>query len=143
MPVSEIGFVFRDQEVDTNDLLIDSESLAKLHKAIVTGEPLKSRFNDANIAKDMQQKDRSAAITKSERNSSGRAEATLSLIELALTAAKLDRALIDNPYKLYTEINNNLRQHGLAEIQISDRAFADMLGIAKSSRLTRQSKLTN
>lgn len=143
---TEYYTLWHNEALTPTDLYLTKAELSVLYQAISTGKTLRNRYENYDIAERSALEKavvNAAREDKTERNSSGRAETTLSLIELALTAVKLDRALIDNPYKLYTEINNNLRQHDLAEIQISDRAFADMLGVAKSSRIARQSKLTN
>lgn len=129
---------FRESEV-----LITYSELKKLHTAITTGTPLKSKYNDADIANSIAQNNELISATKPERNSPGRAEATLSIVELALKALNLQIELVDDPYKLYSQLNDLLRKHKLTEIQITDRGFADMLDKAKSARAARQPKLNS
>lgn len=129
---------FRESEV-----LITYSELKKLHTAITTGTPLKSKNNDADIANNIAQNNELINATKPERNSPGRAEATLSIVELALKALNLQIELVDDPYKLYSQLNDLLRKNQLVEIQITDRGFADMLDKAKSARAARPPKLNS
>ncbi|MBU1308549.1 MAG: hypothetical protein KKE30_03320 [Gammaproteobacteria bacterium] len=104
-----------DMRFKLNELLITRSDLEKLHFAITTGEPLKSRFNDSNLASEVndREKHRHRPI---ENNSPKKALALLSLSECVIRQANLDKELINRPDALTTAINKELLKLGIPEI---------------------------
>lgn len=118
--------------VEIESLIINRNDLEKLHNVIISGSPsvVPNEINTTSPIKKIEK-------NPLERNSMGRAETMLSIVELALSRSGLSPSLIDNPYKLYSAINDLLLEQKLPQIQISDKAFAGMLDQGKNARFKR------
>ena len=133
IPNSEIFIGFVD-EFTLDEILIDHESLSILYDAITTGEPLKSRFNDVDTAKKLQQKE--AKQRTAENNSAPKAMALLSLCEYVIKTAKLEPDLINRADALTTAINRELLKLNIPEIDGAKTLYS-----AFQKALTHRNKL--
>lgn len=129
-----------DVEIKINDLLIIKSDLDLIYQSITKGKSLKSRFNDPDIAKEMQKKDSGRAHEhKPERVTGGISKATLALTDLVFKLTGEDSNLINNPHKAHSRINKLLRDHkanpeGGYDLGISDNAFRDIISKARSTQ---------
>ncbi|MFC4655728.1 hypothetical protein ACFO3I_11985 [Rheinheimera marina] len=118
--------------IEPSQLFITKSELDKIYQSITTGSQLIKNKGTTISPAAMQLI--SNAKAAAERNSAPRAELVLSLLELVLGE---DSSLIDNPYKLYEWVNQQLQKAKIIEPEITQQAFADILSKAKSARKTR------
>ncbi|WP_019675883.1 hypothetical protein [Arsukibacterium perlucidum] len=105
-----------EMKFQINQLQVTKTEIQKLHYAITTGEPLKSRFNDASLAMEIHKKE-SHRQRPMENNSPKKAMALMSLSEYVLKKAELAPELMNRPDALQTAINKELLKNSIPEIE--------------------------
>lgn len=138
---TEYYTLWHNEVLTPADLYITRSELGVLYQAINTGQPLKNKYEDYDIAKrdDLEKAViNTAKEAKTERNTAGNAKATLALTKLVLIQAGLDTDLVDNPHKIHTKINELLLAHKANpdngnHLGLTDNAFRDILSKGKSA----------
>jgi len=120
------------------DLVVCRRDLERLHSSITSGEPLETKVNycelDSNLITHIHDLRKEKP---KERLTPGISKSVMALTDLVLKMAGEDPSLINNPYKLYSKINELMlkfkaNSNGGFDLGISDNAFRDILSKARS-----------
>lgn len=130
--------IWHNESLTPLDLFITKPELVKLHQSITTGRTLKNKFDDGELFKqDLEEKNR-ANNNKPERLTGGLAKSVVALTDLVLRLANKDSALMNNPHKLHTTINqllieNKANPDGCFDLGITDNAYRDLIAKGRSA----------
>jgi hypothetical protein len=102
-----------DMRFNLDELLVTRSDLEKLHFAITTNEPLKSRFNDATLAGEMQKKENHRS-RPAEYSTKPRTAALVSMCRLYEIDYKVEQGTKGD--ELQSLINKTLREKSIPEI---------------------------
>ncbi|MBZ9612568.1 hypothetical protein [Rheinheimera maricola] len=130
--------LWHNEALTPADLYLTKDELSVLYNAINTGQTLKSKYNDTDIANSIAQNNELISTIKPERNSPGRAKAVTALTELVLKLAGESDDLINNPHKLHRRINELMLEHkanecGGYDLGITDIAYRDLIGAGRAA----------
>lgn len=130
---SDYYTLWHNEALKPADLYLTKNELNELHRAICNGERLNNKFDTYQIAEQVELEQAFVKAAVVERNSPKKANAVMSLCELAISALKLDDSLINNHFSLQAELNRQLSKRGITEIE-GEKTLDDALGKAKSVR---------
>lgn len=138
-PNDESVLLFNNSRLNTGKLLIDKDNLLKVYNAITSGQSLKNKLNDTDVAKSIAKSSELYATVKQERLTGGISKVVLALTELVLKQADEDSNLINSPHKLYERINQLLLKHKVNPecsyyVGVSDNGFRDIIAKARSAQ---------
>lgn len=102
-----------DMRFNLDELLVTRSDLEKLHFAITTNEPLKSRFNDATLAGEMQKKENHRS-RPAEYSTKPRTAALVSMCRLYEIDYKVEQGIKGD--ELQSLINKTLKAKSIPEI---------------------------
>lgn len=126
-------------EEKSPDLVVCRNDLEKLHLSITTGEPLEPKSINSALVSNLSSHINELIRDKpKERLTPGISKAVMALTDLVLKIEGEDPSLINNPYKLYSRINELMLKYkansnGGFDLGISDNAFRDILSKARST----------